>query len=74
MPAGASTNGPRFDLSALGLVVLEITMNTVRLGKMVQHARIWALFTAKLKGQSQNASNMALGQLLGLQHIQKSAS
>ena len=47
---------------------------TVRLGKMAQHARLWALFMAKLKGQSQNASNMALGQLLGLQHIQKSAS
>ena len=49
-------------------------LNTVRLGKMAQHARLWALFMAKLKGQSQNASNMALGQLLGLQHIQKSAS
>ena len=48
--------------------------NTVRLGKMAQHARLWALFMAKLKGQSQNASNMALGQLMGLQHIQKSAS
>ena len=48
--------------------------HTVRLGKMAQHARLWALFMAKLKGQSQNASNMALGQLLGLQHIQKSAS
>ena len=47
---------------------------TVRLGKMAQHARLWALFVAKLKGQAQNASNMALGQLLGLQHIQKSAS
>ena len=47
---------------------------TVRLGKMAQHARLWALFMAKLKGQSQNASNMALGQLMGLQHIQKSAS
>ena len=49
-------------------------ISTVRLGKMAQHARLWALFMAKLKGQSQNASNMALGQLLGLQHIQKSAS
>ena len=49
-------------------------LHTVRLGKMAQHARHWALFMAKLKGQSQNASNMALGQLLGLQHIQKSAS
>ena len=48
--------------------------STVRLGKMAQHARLWALFMAKLKGQSQNASNMALGQLLGLQHIQKSVS
>ena len=48
--------------------------STVRLGKMAQHARLWALFMAKLEGQSQNASNMALGQLLGLQHIQKSAS
>ena len=49
-------------------------LSTVRLGKMAQHARLWALFMAKLEGQSQNASNMALGQLLGLQHIQKSAS
>ena len=28
---------------------------------MAQHARHWSLFMAKLKGQSQNASNMALG-------------
>ena len=49
-------------------------MNAVPLGKMAQHARLWALFMAKLKGQSQNASNMALGQLMGLQHIQKPAS
>ena len=48
--------------------------NTVRLGKMAQHARLWALFMAKLKGQSQNASNMALGKCIGLQHIQISAS
>ena len=47
---------------------------TVRLGKMAQHARLRTLFMAKLKGQSQNASNMALGQCIGLQHIQKSAS
>ena len=47
---------------------------TVRLGKMAQHARLWALFMAKLKGQSQNASNMALGKCIGLQHIQISAS
>ena len=46
---------------------------TVRLGKMAQHARLWALFMAKLKGQSQNASNTALGEFIGLQHIQKSA-
>ena len=52
----------------------RMTTDTVRLGKMAQHARLWALFMAKLKDQSQNASNMALGQLLGLQHIQKSAS
>ena len=51
-----------------------LTPTTVRLGKMAQHAQVLALFMAKLKGQSQNASNMALGQLLGLQHIQKSAS
>ena len=48
--------------------------DTVRLGKMAQHARLWALFMAKLKGQSQNASNMALGKCIGLQHIQISAS
>ena len=42
--------------------------------EMAQHARLWALFMAKLKGQSQNAINMALGQLMGLQLIQKSAS
>ena len=48
--------------------------HTVRLGKMAQHARLWALFMAKLKGQSQNASNMALGECIGLQHIQISAS
>ena len=48
--------------------------STVRLGKMAQHARLWALFMAKLKGQSQNASNMALGKCIGLQHIQISAS
>ena len=47
---------------------------TVRLGKMAQHARLWALFMAKLKGQSQNASNMPLGKCIGLQHIQISAS
>ena len=47
---------------------------TVRLDKMAQHARLWALFMAKLKGQSQNASNMALGKCIGLQHIQISAS
>ena len=47
---------------------------TVRLGKVAQHAQLWALFMAKLKGQSQNASNMALGHLIKLQHIQKSAS
>ena len=51
-----------------------INVNTVRLGKMAQHARHWALFMAKLKGQSQNASNMALGKCIGLQHIQISAS
>ena len=34
------------------------TKYTVRLGKMAQHARLWALFMAKLKGQSQNASNI----------------
>ena len=51
-----------------------VTTDTVRLGKMAQHARLWALFMAKLEGQSQNASNMALGQLLGLPHIQKSVS
>ena len=47
--------------------------STDRLGKMAQHARLWALFMAKLKGQSQNASNMALGKCIGLQHIQISA-
>ena len=50
------------------------TLTTVRLGKMAQHARLWALVIAKLEGQSQNASNMALGELIGLQHIQISAS
>ena len=34
--------------------------------EMAQHARLWALFTAKLKGQAQNVSNMALGQYIGL--------
>ena len=46
----------------------------VRLGKMAQHAQLWALFMAKLKGQLQNASNMALGECIGLQHVQISAS
>ena len=49
-------------------------IGTVRLGKMAQHVRLWDLFMAKLKGQLQNASNMALGECLGLQHIQISAS
>ena len=48
--------------------------NTVRLDKMAQHARLWALFMAKVKGHSQNASKMALGKCIGLQHIQISAS
>ena len=48
--------------------------NAVQLGKMAQHEQLWAPFMTKLKGQSQNASNMALGQYIGLQHIQKSAS
>ena len=52
----------------------QVATNTVRLDKMAQHARLWALFMAKLKGQSQNASNMALGKCIGLQHIQISAS
>ena len=30
-------------------------LSTVRLGKMAQHAPLWALLMAKLKGQSQNA-------------------
>ena len=47
---------------------------SIRLGKMAQHVRLWALFMTKLKGQSQNARNMALGPCIGLQHIQKSAS
>ena len=34
---------------------------------------LWALFMAKVKGQSQIASNMALGQWIELQNIQKSA-
>ena len=46
---------------------------TVRLGKMAQYARLWALFMSKLKGQLQNANNMALGECIGLQHIQISA-
>ena len=58
-------------LKPLFLVLLGIT---VRLGKMAQHARLWALFRAKLKGRSQNASNMVLGKWIGLQHIQISAS
>ena len=58
--------------NAKGVIPDEKT--TVRLGKMAQHARHWALFMAKLKGQSQNASNMALGKCIGLQHIQISAS
>ena len=49
-------------------------ISTVRLGKMAQHARHWALFMAKVRGQSQNASNMALGKCIALQHIQISAS
>ena len=56
------------------LAQLKINPDTVRLGKMAQHERLWAPFMTKLKGQSQNASNMALGQYIGLQHIQKSAS
>ena len=60
--------------TALKALAKLCLVSTVRLGKMVQHARLWALFMAKLMGQSQNASNMALGQLIGLQHIQKSAS
>ena len=37
---------------------------TVRLGKMAQHARHWALFMAKLKVPLQNASNMVSGNAL----------
>ena len=50
------------------------SLHTVRLGKMAQHAQLWALFMAKLKCESQNASNMALGKFIVLQHIKKSAS
>ena len=56
------------------LVLVLVGIITVRLGKMAQHARLWALFMAKLKGQSQNASNMPLGKCIGLQHIQIAAS
>ena len=45
---------------------------TVILGKMAQHARLWALLLAKLLGQSKSVSNMALGQWIELQHIQRS--
>ena len=46
--------------------------NTVILGKMAQHARLLALLMAKLKGKSKSVSNMALGQWIELQHIQRS--
>ena len=46
--------------------------HTVTLGKMAQHARLLALLKAKLKGKSKGFSNMALGQCIGLQHIQRS--
>ena len=49
-------------------------ISTVILGKMAQHARLLALLMAKLKGKSKSVSNMALGQWIELQHIQKSAS
>ena len=54
-------------------LLLTVITHTVRLGKMAQHARLWALFMANLKGQSQISSNMALGKSIGLQHIQISA-
>ena len=53
----------------LNSVISEVFFITVRLDKMAQHERLWALFMAQLKAQSQNASNMALGQYIGLQHI-----
>ena len=50
----------------------SFTWNTVNLGKMAQKSRLWALLMAKLKGKSKSVSNMALGQWIELQHIQRS--
>ena len=45
-------------------------LTTVGLGTMAQPARLWALPVAKLVGQSKIASNITLGKLIGLHHIQ----
>ena len=58
---------------AIGAVVCSVVTsieNTVGLGTMAQHARVWALPVAKLVGQSKIASNITLGKLIGLHHIQ----
>ena len=42
----------------MSLVVQQLG-STVILGKMAQHAQLWALLVAKLKGKSKRVSNMA---------------
>ena len=49
-----------------------LVVRYVILGKMAQHARLLALLMAKPKGKSKSVSNMAFGQCIGLQHIQRS--
>ena len=46
--------------------------NTVGLGTMAQHARLWVLPMAKLVGQSKIASNIPWGKFNGLHHVQSS--
>ena len=54
------------------MFIKKLSGSTVILGKMAQHAQLWALLMAKLKGKSKSVSNMALGQWIELQHIQRS--
>ena len=69
------TAGGRAEFSIVRKIFLQSLLlppSTVILGKMAQHARLLALLMAKLKGKSKSVSNMALGQCIGLQHIQRS--
>ena len=62
----------RYQTTVSEIVCILIAATSVILGKMARHARLLALLMAKLKGKSKSGSNMALGQCIGLQHIQRS--